>query len=187
MTTDTERTTAAEARNAFLAGLTGLEYRAVFVPQSASRNASEKQPTLNWRLTLARKGVTLNMEYTQGIGHLEGYNARAARSMAGDAVIRKIVETGKVPVGFKTDPYSEGFSSRPLPVPPLADVLYSLLGDADVLNYGTYEEWAPELGYDTDSRKGEALWHECRKIGNQFRRLFTTAEYETLRQHFEGY
>lgn len=186
MKTDTERHTAAEARTAFLDGL-GLDYRAVFVPQSASRNANEKRPTLNWRLTLARNGHTMTTEYTQGIGHVEGYNARAARSVAGDAVIRKVVETGKVPASFKADPYVEGRASRPLPAPPLADVLYSLLSDADVLNYGTYEEWAPDMGFDPDSRKGEAVWHECRKIGNQFRRMFTTAEYETLRQHFEGY
>src|SRR5438067_600163 len=38
-------------------------------------------------------------------------------------------------------------------MPDFADVLHSLVNDADVLDSGTFEEWARDLGYDPDSRK----------------------------------
>lgn len=45
-------------------------------------------------------------------------------------------------------------------VPTAADVLYSLLSDASGIDNaaGSFEDWAGEYGYDTDSRKAEAAY-----------------------------
>lgn len=46
--------------------------------------------------------------------------------------------------------------------PTAAGVLYCLLSDtASVDNARSFEEWANDLGYDTDSRKAEALFRSC--------------------------
>lgn len=44
--------------------------------------------------------------------------------------------------------------------PTAYDVLYCLISDADVENYD-FEEWAENLGYDTDSRKAEKTYNQC--------------------------
>ena len=52
------------------------------------------------------------------------------------------------------------------PVPPTAeDVLGSLAMDAgSIENSRHFEEWANESGYDTDSRKAEASYNECKRL-----------------------
>lgn len=45
--------------------------------------------------------------------------------------------------------------------PEAIDVLDCLLTDASVLDYDDFEEWASEYGYDTDSRKAEAIYKKC--------------------------
>jgi hypothetical protein len=40
----------------------------------------------------------------------------------------------------------------------LSDVLFSLLMDA---TEETFEDWASEFGFDTDSRKAEKMWKDC--------------------------
>ena len=46
--------------------------------------------------------------------------------------------------------------------PTAYDVLYCLLSDADVENYGSdFESWASDLGYDPDSRKAEKIYNQC--------------------------
>lgn len=67
--------------DAALAAL-NIEYTAVFVPQSASRNSAEKTPSLNWRVTVRRTRPgyppgspmveTIAEDYMQGIGHVPG-------------------------------------------------------------------------------------------------------------------
>ena len=184
MTTDTTKTT---ERDAFLAGL-GLTYDARFVPQSLSRNSGNRTPSLNWRVTIGRTGrKPVATDYTQGIGCLPGWPAYPGnpRSLANDEADREAAERvrwgGRVKGDFAPGP------RRSIPAPLLADVLYSLVQDTDVLGYDSFESWAPEVGFDPDSRKAEAIWHECRKLGQAFRALFTAEEYAALCSMFEGY
>lgn len=44
--------------------------------------------------------------------------------------------------------------------PDYDSVMACLVRDAEALNH-TFENWANELGYDTDSRKAYATWEEC--------------------------
>lgn len=175
MTTDTTKTT---ERDAFIAGL-GLTYDARFVPQSLSRNSGNRTPSLNWRVTIGRTGrKPVATDYTQGIGHVPGWNHPQRRTIHVAEQERLAAEGGR---------YGNDTFPRPLPAPLLADVLYSLVQDTDVLGYDSFESWAPEVGFDPDSRQAEALWHECRKLGQAFRALFTAEEYAALCSMFEGY
>jgi hypothetical protein len=50
-------------------------------------------------------------------------------------------------------------------------VLDALRCDAEAANYHSFEEWASDLGYDTDSRRAERTFEACSKTAtdlNQF-------------------
>jgi hypothetical protein len=64
-----------------------------------------------------------------------------------------------------------------IPVPPsAADVLYSLISDSDACDKA-FEEWAGDLGYDTDSRKALATYLECQRLGREVR-AFLAGDYD---------
>lgn len=68
-----------------------------------------------------------------------------------------------------------------------ADVVHSLLSDSDALDYKSFEDWAPSLGYDPDSRKAEAVYQACLKIGLALRNSLGDAKMAELREVFSGY
>lgn len=47
--------------------------------------------------------------------------------------------------------------------PKLEDLLYSLHMDCTGVLDSSFEEWADEFGYDSDSRKAERIYKLCRK------------------------
>ena len=78
---------------------------------------------------------------------------------------RAVIVTGE---GSVTIPYSTGSQ---ITTPDGADVLECLALDASsVANGESFEEWAPCLGYDTDSRAAErtyrAIKSQTRRVGN---------------------
>lgn len=57
--------------------------------------------------------------------------------------------------------------------PKLADVLCSLQMDvSSAVNAGDFEDWASDLGYDTDSRKAEQIYRACLKSADDLAELF---------------
>ena len=59
--------------------------------------------------------------------------------------------------------------SRPV-APKLDDVFYSLSIDAEALGM-SFEDWASDLGYDTDSRSAFATYEACQKAAKQLIRI----------------
>ncbi len=147
-----------------------LIYAAQFVPFSQSRNAAEKQPSLNWKITLATSRGALTTDYMQGIGHLPEYRQTFGRkTVAEDEAERNAAESGR-------------WGRGKIPAPPLAEALHSLLSDAEALDFGTFEEWARELGFDADSRAAETTYKACLSIGLQFRAMIGGAAIRALRE-----
>jgi hypothetical protein len=165
----------------------GLEYSARFVPQSQSRNASEKSPSLNWRVLVKHGGAELVTDYMQGIGHLP--HAADARKALGSGDFaryeRKVAEEGKT--GRFLSGSQVMFISKPLPAPLLRDVLYCLVLEASVIDYATFEDWASEYGYDTDSRKAEKTYRACLKTALSLRAMVGDAGLTKLREAFQDY
>lgn len=64
--------------------------------------------------------------------------------------------------------------------PTLADVLYSLLSDADSGEYD-FEGFCAEYGYDEDSRRAYASWQACCDTRAHMTRMFTDDELAALR------
>ena len=71
------------------------------------------------------------------------------------------------------------------PVPPTMDcVLHGLASDADACEM-SFEDWASNLGYDTDSRKALDTYFSCQEAGRKLRKagIDATKERERLRDY----
>lgn len=160
----------------------GLAINCEFVPFSQSRNKDSEHLSLNWKVTLARKGRdVLTCDYSQGIGHAPSYSKKFSAALdkkrftsSGNATIPlrdRLVsveaETGRV---AEFDGGLWGIpTKRKLSEPDIKDVLCSLIVDADVLDYATFEEWADCFGYDSDSRSAEKIYKLCLDTALQLR------------------
>jgi hypothetical protein len=54
--------------------------------------------------------------------------------------------------------------------PPMADVVHCLISDGNAC-LQDFEDWASDLGYDTDSRKAYATWVACCETGHRLARV----------------
>lgn len=164
----------------------GLRVTSDFVPLSKSRNAGEKHPTLNWRVTLWRGDrKILTTDYSAGAAHAPSYRQR--QTVDGEAAVAHECEHGYAAHVY---PYPSGhvvsLKSRPI-LPDATDVVYSLVMDAGVLNFPTYESWAGEYGFDPDSRKGEATYRACLELALALRAVVGEAGLAQLTSACEGY
>ena len=65
--------------------------------------------------------------------------------------------------------------------PTLAHVLDTLASDAaGVEGAKSFEEWCPEYGYDSDSRKAERIYEACVKQAGELRTLLGEEAYQEL-------
>jgi len=159
--------------------LSGISLRSEFVPLSRSRNVGEPFPTLNWRVTVCKDGKhILTTDYSKGMGHCPAWVENPGRSAphldarcAWECESGLVSDVRKNPDGSisfiaKRSPLPGGRSAiSSVPGPSPFDVFYALCLDAEAINFPTYEDYAPELGLDSDSRKGEAIYRACLKIG----------------------
>ena len=75
--------------------------------------------------------------------------------------------------------FSQGSAHKKPPT--LADVLDCLASDASgVDNARSFEDWASEYGYDTDSRKAERTYHICEKQAQDLKALLGRDAYNQL-------
>lgn len=166
-----------------------LTMTAIFVPLSQSRNASTGWQSLNWKVTIARKGRPfLTTDYAQGAGLAPANKDRRylgqrhvmARALAlqceSGMQLHKSV--------FFDEPRA---STKPIDPPSIVDVLYSLCSDSDVLEYASFAEWCSDFGYDTDSRKAKDIYDQCLSIALNMRGTLGDSVLSELRESFQDY
>jgi hypothetical protein len=149
---------------------------AEFVPYSKSENAKpgklREKPwrSLNWNVTLKRDGRdVLKGRYAQGEGHSPAYKAlRAKGAGRTDTIHARLAIDAELERGVRVYAQEENSLRFAMPVTPRSPILPSARGvweayvrDSDVLDAGTFEDWALNLGYDPDSRSAEAIWKTC--------------------------
>ena len=194
----------------------GLSIDAKFVPFSRSRNRGEPHKTLNWVITLMRAGKNvLTCDYSAGAAHCPGYAVKHAdpsfrghdyKTASGkvfpgttsmfrrptpgetirqyrDALCAAECEDGYPMRGY---PFTRVRGGAPIAPDPV-DVVYSLIMDSMVLDYGEFESWAADYGYDTDSRKAIAAYRECLDIALKLRSTIGGAGLERLRAVYAEY
>lgn len=81
--------------------------------------------------------------------------------------------------------YSMG-SAHTLP-PDVEDVFYSLLSDVQGVDGETFEDWADNLGMDSDSRKAEKMFKACQDTALRLGLLFTPKELEQLHELYQDF
>ena len=174
----------------------GVTMSAQFVPFSQSRNKGEESPSLNWRVTLHKRysGVHAGMsssnerldipaetrdilttDYSAGCAHCPAYKRNDFKPGDKKFFTRRAIahecetgfEAGDVTEGWIGDKKKEGRRVRILPE--FDSVLWSLSMDSSVIDAGGFEQWAADLGYDTDSRKAEVIYRECLDIALKLR------------------
>lgn len=166
----------------------GLTVESVFIPWSQSRNAGEKNPSLNWKVTLKQNGrKILTTDYGAGMGHAPSYKQSFKRDPENERLVLAECENGgKARYMASMDYVAVPQSAKGTLKPESRDVIYSLLLDSEVLDAGGFEEWASTFGYDEDSRSAEATYNACMKIALQFRRIGESV-IEELREVFQDY
>lgn len=163
----------------------GLTVSAVFVPFSQSRNKAEKNPSLNYRVTIQRNGRdVMTTDYMMGSGHCPAYklsmkDAGHANDIVRKKMIREECETGRA---------YRYFGKGPAILPDTRDVLHCcIILDADTINYRDFAEWASEYGYSEDSRKAEAIYRACLAHGLALRSALGDDHMRALREAFAEY
>lgn len=172
----------------------GLTIEAEFIPFSRSRNAGKdstfKGPCLNWKVRVLHKGrEILATDYSAGSGHCPAYKLSVKEAGGRDSLMRAELVEWECENGYPASRMGGLYrrpGSKPL-MPEATDVLYSLVSDSDALDYGTFEEWAPNLGYDPDSRKAEAIYRTCLEFALKLRNAVGEAGLSTLREAFQDY
>lgn len=169
---------------------------AVFVPWSKSRSfdpAKVKYPqdkSLNWKVTLRYRGkAVIETDYMAGIAHCPCYKKIRRLSGGGVSLYDAEFLEREVENGF---PYRDmggmPWLDKKNPILPEPDsVLYSLLLDGDAIDYFSFEDWASNYGYDTDSRKAEVMYRACIDIGLKLRNAFGEKLLTELRDIFQDY
>jgi hypothetical protein len=171
-------------RAATLADL-GLAIKTKFIPFSQSRNANDKHPTLNYKVTLIYKGrEVLTTDYSMGCAFVPGYQQFPKDRHIQRLLLEQSCETGYV---WKIIDGNTLLPTKEPILPDAVDVIYSLIIDSEVLDAGRYEEWADAYGYDVDSRKGEATYRACLDIALRLRASLGDEVMSTLRELFVDY
>ena len=173
----------------------GITIKAEFVPWSKSRNFDPKKHrtasgdfkvtlgTLNWNVTFMRGGrEIITTSYSAGIGHLPCVkNHNTLTHGCKYSILHARYMTHELEKGKESD-------RREKPILPNAsDVMNCLLMDSDAIDYATFEEWASDLGYDTDSRSAERIYHECLKTGLKLRAGLGEQTLKALREDYQDY
>lgn len=109
-------------------------------------------------------GTSSRFRYASAHERLSQYREAIAAAECESGFPMEIDQWGRGPENvFKRKAKAEAIQPNP------ADVMHSLLMDSTVLDSGGFEEWAAELGYDTDSRKAEEIYSACLEIALKVR------------------
>ncbi len=170
-----------------------LRMESEFVPWSKSRNAANKSPSLNWKVRIFKgdaKKPFIETDYMAGCGHCPAYEASIGEMGGHQSLQRAEAVRYECERGRKARILSGGgvvnAHEKPL-APKFADVLSSLVSDAQAIDMGGFEEWAGDLGYETGSRKAEAIYNACLQIGLALRRAVGEEGLQQLRTAFQDY
>jgi hypothetical protein len=174
----------------------GVTVESTFVPYSQSRHAKaggiggegKPWPSLNWSVRIMAPGPAdrfgaraprevVATDYSAGSDHApasKADKAKIARAASfygrSDSVTRADMIAWELENGRAVaSAFGGGFSGRDAIKPDPCDVLHSLARDSDVIDAGGFEEWARDLGYDTDSRKAESIYRACLEIALKLR------------------
>jgi hypothetical protein len=168
-----------------LIGTLGINLTAVSAPFNPNMENSDKM--FHWACCLSVKDRPLdgfNMMFSKGGGHLQlkerkpifplgiggGVTYNDVKNLKDnirgyfyDFDLKVIRKRGRTSM-FEAELAGQMLEAAP---PTAEEVLDCLLSDAMALEYDTFEDWASDYGYDTDSIKARDTFHFVRKQSKQ--------------------
>lgn len=133
-----------------------------------------------WNICFARNGKAEAFEYYTGMGH------RVLSDRDHKEVESKYPEP-RHPETMHYRNFLRALESAKKPkAPEPAGLIYSVLLDGAACDEA-FEDWCSNFGYDTDSRRAMETYLLCQSNYNKFRKLFSRAEIETLRDMLQDY
>ncbi len=168
----------------------GLTITAEFIPWSKSRSVTKAAKfadrNLNWSVTLHKDGRTvLTTLYSAGVAHCPSYNSQAEQTLDYVEAITFETEHGKQ-ARMMASIGRGGFHGKPI-LPDTASVIHGLLLDASAIDHPTFESWASDFGYDSDSRSAERTYRACLEIGLALRAAIGDKGLQQLRDAAQDY
>ena len=170
----------------------------------ARTDTDDFKDAVHWHLSLLATDTTATdynfpsqtVMYSEGTGHFVKQCPRYEDRILTDWVLGKEVTRAQFQ-GMKVSkflhmdrfanksPIMPGWGKKALLTPPkLADVLYGLTLDASAHGQ-TFEEWAGDCGYDTDSMKAKAVYDACVLCWHKLNAL--GLDLEALQVYFQDY
>jgi hypothetical protein len=130
-----------------------------------------------WELTLKRGDRAYTFPYGCGFAHCKPGTPRAGQPFEKMtlALARAVKPFGRL---YVRD--TEGYVCPT--APDLQNVLECLQSDASCGAHMLFEDFAGELGYDTDSRAAEKTWRACQEARGQLQRLLGE-DFEAFENH----
>jgi hypothetical protein len=122
------------------------------------RREEDDWPHFKWTVVLTRDGATYDLPYKMGLGHQQTKCGQPMPSLGRYNAVIPCQHSRCHNAGWQPTP------------PTLYDVLTALKADAP--RGEAFEEWAPNLGYDTDSRRALDIYVACQKSEMLSRRFF---------------
>ena len=175
----------------------GLEFQAVQIPARTDRNATDwDKDAFHFAVTIRNARGAWSGNYSMGSGHkvlipwseLLGWMNFRSETLGGSGTRKDYNEIKAF--GFKPRyVWQKELQAKMYraPVPTLRDVLYSLVSDADAIDCATFEDWAINYGYDTDSRSAEKAYRACLESGLKLRAMLGEEALTKLRELFQDY
>lgn len=155
-----------------------------FIPFSKSRSKGHLYKSFNWRVTLFVGGKeVLSTLYSAGAGYGNAYKATFGELGGKNCVMRgeeitKEVETGLFWANSRLDRVSIKIG--------ILDFMNSLILDSEAV-FQTFEDWAEDLGYDSDSMKAKNIYDDCLETGEKFLAGLGMKKLEELKEAFSNY
>lgn len=170
-------------------GLTmSASYQGRFTNDATASSDDRKWDHFAWRVTIANGKRNYSTDYRMGIAH-QHWDRKGAPihdlprgEKWGEQVSQRIIGGRGLTV---FDVECRDRYAKPTP-PSLEDVLDSLRSDAEsVENNPLFDDWAGDMGYDTDSRKAEKVFHACQEVRGQLIKLLGQTAYNDLLESVE--
>lgn len=161
-----------------------LTVESEFIPFSKSRNKADKHPSLNWRVTVKRDGrEVLTTLYSAGSAHCPA-NKQKDPYYKREGIVWECENGRRANVLPSVGVTGGSIKNRIMP--DAADVIVSLVLDSDVMDSGTFEEWARNCGYEPDSRNAESIYRACLEIALKLRNGIGESGLALLRDAAQG-
>lgn len=152
------------------------------------RVADLNKQMLEYNVSISYKGRHLiTTPFSMGIGHIPGFSSPGRWTQALWDRMKWVFKEGRAPKNWLHEYSNSGRLSGEMILPTLPSVMHSLLLDSDALEHQSFEQWANDFGYDTDSRKAEESYKACLSTGLKLTGALGRTKMQELREAFQDY